>query len=118
MNADRLTKHLNTGATALGIHLPPNHAQRLARYVVTHTAPPPPPAGPVKLTQQQFEILYGIAHGESMVEASRRLGLSTHTVKTHRRRLYARLGAKNAAHAIGIGFRLGLLQLQSGGDAR
>jgi DNA-binding CsgD family transcriptional regulator len=72
-----------------------------------------PMVGP--LTPMMFEVLLGVAEGESCEDTARRLYLSENTVKSHRRRIYKRLGATNAAHAVDIGYRAGLLDVARGG---
>ncbi|MEV3857783.1 LuxR C-terminal-related transcriptional regulator [Streptomyces sp. NPDC050095] len=111
MNVTTLQHHLSVGARAMDIPLAPEHVHTLALYVAKHTTP----MGPGKpLTQRQYDVLLGILRGESNAQSGRRLCLSTDTVKTHRRRLYAVMGAKNAAHAVHIAYLRGLL----GGDSR
>lgn len=64
-----------------------------------------------RLSPQQMAILRALTTGESTEETALRLGLSTHMVKNHRRQLYRRLRAANGAHAVGIAFRAGLLEI-------
>lgn len=71
---------------------------------------------PLRITPQMGVILVGLARGESTKDTGDRLFLSAATIKTHRRRLYKVLGARNAAHAVSIGFRTGLLHTKAGGD--
>lgn len=71
------------------------------------TVPPPRPY----LSPQQMAILKALTTGETTEETAQRLGLSPHMVKNRRRVLYRKLGARNGAHAVGIGLRSGLLQL-------
>jgi DNA-binding NarL/FixJ family response regulator len=56
------------------------------------------------------EVLVGLAGGEGVEETARRLGRSLDTVKTQRKSLYKQLGARNAAHAVAIAGRMGLLR--------
>ncbi|MFB7461225.1 response regulator transcription factor [Streptomyces sp. NPDC056188] len=69
-----------------------------------------------RLSPRLHSILVGIAAGEETPETAARLHLSAHTVKTHRQRLYRALGARNAAHAVAIGMRLGILRPVETGD--
>jgi DNA-binding NarL/FixJ family response regulator len=54
----------------------------------------PTMAGPI--TYMQREVLHGIALGETTGQTAQRLTLSEHTVKSHKRHLYARLGVDTA----------------------
>jgi DNA-binding NarL/FixJ family response regulator len=70
----------------------------------------PPPGSRGKLTRRQRQILQLIADGESTTVASRKLGLSEETVKTHTKNILARLGARNRTHAVAIAMREALIQ--------
>ncbi len=62
------------------------------------------------LTPVQLEVLGLIAEGLERKEIAARTYKSLFTVKTHAKRLYKRLGAKNAAHAIHLAHQRGLLE--------
>lgn len=62
------------------------------------------------LTPCQLRALLAVADGEPAVETARRLHLSPHTVLAQRKQAFTRLGATNAAHAVAIAFRLGILR--------
>jgi DNA-binding NarL/FixJ family response regulator len=47
-------------------------------------------------------VLAGIACGATNAEVARRLHLSPETVKTHLRRIYKALGARDRGHAIAL----------------
>jgi DNA-binding NarL/FixJ family response regulator len=73
--------------------------------------PAVPPAGSRgKLTRRQREILQLLANGESTTAASRELGLSEETVKTHTKNALGRLGARNRTHAVSIALRESLIE--------
>jgi DNA-binding CsgD family transcriptional regulator len=61
------------------------------------------------LTERETEILEGVAEGETAVQTGRRLFLSSETVKGYRKRVIAKLGARNAPHAVAVAIRRGLL---------
>lgn len=115
MNAETLRGHLTTAARLHQIPLRPGQLGRLANHVASaaNNEAVAPMVGP--LTPMQFEALLSIAAGETEPETARRLYLSPNTVKAHRRSLYRQLRANNAAHAVDIGYRAGLLDVARGG---
>ena len=70
----------------------------------TTTAAKPRP----KLTPREREVLALIACGYSTSEVARALWITEDTVRTHVKRLLARLPARTRAHAVAIAFREGL----------
>lgn len=74
-----------------------------------------PSAGPVTslrrvgLTERELQVLRGMSEGKSNGEIGRELFVSEDTVKTHARRLFRKLGARDRAHAVATGFRSGLV---------
>ncbi|MGI5212072.1 helix-turn-helix domain-containing protein [Plantactinospora sp. CA-290183] len=68
-------------------------------------------AGPRRpaLTEREMQVLVGMADGKSNAEIGRELFVSEDTVKTHARRLFRKLGARDRAHAVAAGFRAGLV---------
>ncbi|MFY1673230.1 response regulator transcription factor [Plantactinospora sp. WMMB334] len=69
----------------------------------------PPPARRPVLTEREMQVLVGMADGKSNAEIGRELFVSEDTVKTHARRLFRKLGARDRAHAVAAGFRAGLV---------
>ncbi len=67
-------------------------------------APPQP-----VLTERELQVLRGMADGRSNAEIGKELFVSEDTVKTHARRLFRKLGARDRAHAVAAGFRAGLV---------
>jgi DNA-binding NarL/FixJ family response regulator len=63
----------------------------------------------VALTERELQVLRGMADGKSNAEIGRELFVSEDTVKTHARRLFRKLGARDRAHAVAAGFRAGLV---------
>lgn len=63
----------------------------------------------VTLTERELQVLLGMAEGKSNAEIGRELFVSEDTVKTHARRLFRKLGARDRAHAVAAGFRAGLV---------
>ncbi|MET8087840.1 response regulator transcription factor [Micromonospora sp. NPDC005194] len=74
---------------------------------------PAPSARPnrasIGLTERELQVLLGMAEGKSNAEIGRELFVSEDTVKTHARRLFRKLGARDRAHAVAAGFRAGLV---------
>jgi LuxR family maltose regulon positive regulatory protein len=61
------------------------------------------------LSEREIEVLQLIAQGLTNREVADRLYLSLHTVKTHARNIYAKLGVKNRTEAVAKGRGLGIL---------
>ena len=79
----------------------PNAERRSRRpQTVKHGTPP---------TEREVEVLNLVSRGCSNATAGRRLYISEDTVKVHLRSLFVRLGAHDRAHAVRLGFELGLL---------
>lgn len=66
--------------------------------------------GPAPLTKREVEVLVGMSNGRSNAQIGAELFLSEDTVKTHARRLFRKLGAKDRAQAVAIGLRRGLIR--------
>lgn len=61
------------------------------------------------LTDRELEVLDGLAAGETASETGNRLFLAGETVKFYRKRLVAKLAARNGANAVRIAMRKGLI---------
>lgn len=70
---------------------------------------PQVPARRLTLTERELQVLRGMADGKSNAEIGRDLYVSEDTVKTHARRLFRKLGVRDRAHAVAVGFRSGAL---------
>jgi DNA-binding NarL/FixJ family response regulator len=62
------------------------------------------------LTARQREILQMLADGMHTEEVAKQLGLSTETVRTHTKRILAKLQAGTRTQAVAIGIRSGLIE--------
>jgi DNA-binding NarL/FixJ family response regulator len=62
------------------------------------------------LTARQGEILQMLANGMQTDAVARQLGLSTETVRTHTKRILAKLDADTRTQAVAIGIRNGLIE--------
>lgn len=67
------------------------------------------PSRHTTLTERELQVLRGMAEGKSNAEIGRDLYVSEDTVKTHARRLFRKLSARDRAHAVAVGFRSGAL---------
>ena len=63
------------------------------------------------LTPREIEVLDLMKEGHGDRQIAERLGLSTHTIKSHCQLIFARLGAANRTDAVVKALRLGSLQL-------
>jgi DNA-binding NarL/FixJ family response regulator len=64
----------------------------------------------VELTEREMQVIRGMSEGKSNAAIGRDLYLSEDTVKTHARRLFNKVGAKDRAHAVMLALRHGLLR--------
>ena len=63
------------------------------------------------LTAREHAVLDLVAQGFGDKEIAELIGISTHTVNAHLRHVYAKLPAKNRAHAVAVAVRTGVLRL-------
>lgn len=64
----------------------------------------------MELTKRQTQLLQHMADGHPTKVIAHQMGLSYHTVDTHKKALFRRIGVSNAAHAVAWAFRSGLVQ--------
>ena len=62
------------------------------------------------LTRREIQVLQLIASGYTYAEASRRLNVSAHTVATHVKKVYRKLGVHSAGAAVMLAVRGGILK--------
>jgi DNA-binding NarL/FixJ family response regulator len=106
-DADRadIARALHAAASGLTVFDPRVHAMLLAATTARAepaAEPAPPPDG---LTQREVEILGLIARGMNNAEIAAQLYLSSHTIKTHINRIFAKTGSRDRAAAIGYARR-------------
>ncbi len=63
----------------------------------------------MRLTERELQVLRGMSEGKSNAEIGRDLYVSEDTVKTHARRMFRKLKARDRAHAVAEAFRSGLV---------
>jgi len=66
------------------------------------------------LTERELQVLRGMADGKSNAEIGRDLFVSEDTVKTHARRLFRKLGARDRAQLVVIAYESGLIRQHPG----
>ncbi|GAB3658163.1 response regulator transcription factor [Glycomyces tarimensis] len=66
-------------------------------------------AAEAPLSPREFQVLAGISQGKPNAEIGHDLFVSEDTVKTHAKRMYRKLGARDRAHAVAIALRAGMI---------
>jgi DNA-binding NarL/FixJ family response regulator len=116
-DADRtdIARALHAAAGGLAVLGPQVQAALLAAATApggaaTPSGPEPAAAAapPDGLTEREAEILGLIARGLTNPEIAARLFLSSHTIKTHISRIFAKTGSRDRAAAIGYAHRHGI----------
>ena len=102
-DADRtdIARALRAAVGGLTVFDPRVHATLLAATSPAAASPDPPDG----LTQREVEILGLIARGLTNGEIAERLFLSSHTIKTHINRIFAKTGSRDRVAAIGYAQR-------------
>ena len=124
MNNQQLRHHIAAAAHELKLPLTAQQVHLLTTHVADRTAPNRQPQ--VQLSRQLMAVLVGLARGEATHETAARLGMSHHTVKTYKARLYKKLGSKTGAQTVATAMNMGILRPsgptagagRSGGGAR
>lgn len=62
------------------------------------------------LTGQELRVLYWLSHGLTNVRVGEQMHITVATVKNHVGGVLRKLGANDRAHAVRLGFELGLLR--------
>jgi len=62
------------------------------------------------LSRRELDVLRLLAEGASYAEVARRLGISAHTVTSHVKNCYRKLGVRTAADAVARARELKLLE--------
>jgi DNA-binding CsgD family transcriptional regulator len=64
-----------------------------------------------RLTPSELGVLHAAASGLTVSESARRLGKSSETVKTQRRGIIQKFGARNIVQVVGIATAKGILTI-------
>src|SRR4051794_24696990 len=91
-------------------------ASPLATAAPTTVRSTVPETPQVTLSMREMQVLTGMSQGKSNAQIGRELYLSEDTIKTHARRLFRKLGAKDRAEAVATGFRRGMMSCPRGRD--
>lgn len=67
----------------------------------------------INLSNRELQVLNLIAHEHTSGEIAKKLFISNHTVRSHRKNLLSKLSVKNIAGLIRRGFELGILSVES-----
>ena len=62
-----------------------------------------------RLTEREADVLRLIARGHTYADAAQRLGISPHTVASHIKKAYRKLGVHSAGAAVLSAVKLGLI---------
>ena len=103
---------------AVSVHPNPEEAERAVEWLVNHSVVGPQQAVLFgDLTPRELVVLQRLNHRGSYTEIARELFVSTNTVKTHVRNVYAKLGVTNRGAALAAATVLGLLDDTSDASA-
>jgi DNA-binding CsgD family transcriptional regulator len=69
------------------------------------------------LSPSELDVLSAAAHGLTTLESARQLGKGTQTVKTQRRQVILKLGARNIANAVALATCSGILPIDREGSS-
>ncbi|MER6468733.1 response regulator transcription factor [Streptomyces collinus] len=82
-------------------------ARLIERFLRSPSAPPT--AGPECLSERERQVLTLVARGLNNTEVAEALGLSPLTAKTHVSRIMGKLGARDRAQLVVVGYESGLV---------
>ena len=87
----------------------PAITKRLIEQFALSAPPAVPPEGLDELTPRELEVLVLVARGRSNPEIARELVLSEATVKTHVKRVFAKLAVRDRVQAVVLAYQAGLV---------
>jgi DNA-binding CsgD family transcriptional regulator len=62
-----------------------------------------------KITRREAQVLELLARGHRHAEVALRLGVSAHTVSSHAKNIYRKLGVRSAVAAVALALERGLI---------
>jgi DNA-binding CsgD family transcriptional regulator len=65
--------------------------------------------GEPRLSDRELEVIRLLAGGWTTLDVARAMSISPKTVENHKQRIFVKLDARNAAHAVARAVRLGLV---------
>lgn len=104
------TSPANTTPTAIPTPTSPQAPQ--TSHATAATSPQTPQAAPATtpLTSRELDVLRLLSLGRRSLEIGSVLGVSAHTVENHKRRIFAKLGARSETQAVAEALRRGLVR--------
>lgn len=90
------------------VAMPAGHLDDLADWLGVRLSSRP--GGVPELTGRELDILGSIAHGDTVRETARTLGIAVKTVENTQARLFRKLGVHNRSGALSMAYRLGLVE--------
>lgn len=63
------------------------------------------------LNEREIAVLTGVALGETAADTGARLFLAAETIKENRKKIVAKLGAKNLYNAVAVGIGIGYIDI-------
>ena len=89
--------------------MPELNARLISRFAASPERPPDGAALPEDVTDREREVLELVARGLSNREIATTLNVSLETVKSHVKRTYAKIGARDRAQAVIRAYEAGLV---------
>jgi DNA-binding CsgD family transcriptional regulator len=65
---------------------------------------------PVRLTEREADVVRLLARGCTYAQAAARLGVSPHTIASHIKKAYRKLGVNSAGAAVMQAIKLGIIE--------
>jgi DNA-binding NarL/FixJ family response regulator len=93
-----------------GALLAPGVTRRLVERFTRGPAPGSLPPAVGTLTERELEVFTLVARGLSNAQCAAHLSISAATVKTHLTRIFAKLGLRDRAQAVVLGYESGLIR--------
>jgi len=110
VGVDELAAGVRTVAKGDAALHPAAAALVLQQWRATRTTPSTDTAAPrTDLTARELEVLTAMAEGLATKAIAMQLGVALKTVENHKARVFAKLGARNHAHAVSLAIAQGLL---------